>query len=96
MSDMITSETINKFIMSGLIELKSVGSYLDPDVGVVYPIEEDGTPDYGCSISLYEDEVSDEWVMSLSKEDIEKCYPYLEGNNTTNPNHEKYFLNPNI
>ena len=96
MSDMITSETINKFIMSGLIELKSVESYLDPDVGCVYPIEEDGTPDYGCSISLYEDEVSDEWVMSLSKEDAEKCYPYLEGNNTTNPNHEKYFLNPNI
>ena len=77
MSDMITSETINKFIMSGLIELKSVGSYLDPDVGVIYPIEEDGTPDYGCSISLYDDEVSSEWIESLSEEDYNVCKPYL-------------------
>lgn len=77
MSDMITSETINKFIMSGLIELKSVESYLDPDVGVVYPIEEDGTPDYGCSISLYDDEVSAEWIAELSDGDYNICKPYL-------------------
>ena len=77
MIDMITSETINKFIMSGLIELKSVGSYLDSDVGVIYPIEEDGTPDYGCGISLYDDEVSSEWIESLSDEDYNVCKPYL-------------------
>ena len=41
------------------------------------------------------DEVSDEWVKSLSKEDIQKCYPFLEGNNSTNPNYEN-ILNPNI
>jgi len=83
-----------------LVELKSVGSILDLSKGVIYPKLNDSSSiyeyDMGCPISLYEDEVSDEWVMSLSKEDIEKCYPYLEGNNTTNPNHEKYFLNPNI
>ena len=77
MIDMITSETINKFIMSGLTELKSVGSYLDEDIGVIYPIEEDGTPDYGCSISLYDDEVSSEWIESLSDEDYNVCKPYL-------------------
>ena len=77
MIDMITSETINKFIMSGLTELKSVGSYLDTDIGVIYPIEEDGTPDYGCSISLYDDEVSSEWIESLSDEDYNVCKPYL-------------------
>jgi hypothetical protein len=77
MIDMITSETINKFIMSGLTELKSVGSYLDTDIGVIYPIEEDGTPDYGCSISLYDDEVSSEWIESLSDEDYNICKPYL-------------------
>lgn len=74
---MITSETINKFILSGLIELKSVESYLDPDIGVVYPIEEDGTPDYGCDISLYDDEVSAEWLGELSKEDYNIIKPYL-------------------
>ena len=78
MIDMITSETINKFIMSGLIELKSVGSYLDEDIGVIYPIEEDGTPDYGCSISLYDDEVSVEWLDSLSTEDYKTIEPYLD------------------
>ena len=77
MIDMITSETINKFIMSGLTELKSVGSYLDTDIGVIYPIEEDGTPDYGCPISLYDDEVSSEWIESLSEEDYNICKPYL-------------------
>lgn len=78
MSDMITSETINKFIMSGFTELKSVESYLDPDIGVIYPIEEDGTPDYGCSISLYDDEVSAEWLDELSNEDYKIIEPYLD------------------
>jgi hypothetical protein len=96
MSDMITNETINNLIVSGFTPLNSVGSLLDEDTGQIYPQLEDGSPDWDNALSLYEDEVSDEWVISLSKEDAQKCYPYLEGNNTTNPNHEKYFLNPNI
>ena len=90
------SKAINNLIVSGFDKLESVGCLLDSDVGSVYPMNEDGSPDWSNEINLYEDEVSDEWVKSLSKEDIEKCYPFLEGNNSTNPNYEKYFLNPNI
>ena len=73
---MINTKTINKLIMSGLIELKSVGSLLDSDVGVIYPQNEDGTPDYNCPISLYDDEVSADWWESLSDEDYKICKPY--------------------
>ena len=76
MSDMINTETINKLKASGLIELKSVGSLLDPDIGCIYPQNEDGTPDYGCEISLYDGEVSAEWWESLSQEDYNVCKPY--------------------
>ena len=90
------SKAINNLIVSGFDKLESVGCLLDSDVGSVYPMNEDGAPDWSNEINLYQDEVSDEWVKSLSKEDIKKCYPFLEGNNSTNPNYEKYFLNPNI
>ena len=76
MSDMINTKTINNLIMSGLIELKSVGSLLDTDVGVIYPQNEDGTPDYNCPISLYDDEVAADWWESLSDEDYKICKPY--------------------
>ena len=74
---MITSETINNLIMSGLIELKSVGSYLDTDIGVVYPMEEDGSPDYDCAISLVDDEVASDWYDGLSKEDYQIVKPFI-------------------
>ena len=73
---MINTETINNLIMSGLIELKSVGSLLDTDVGVIYPQNEDGTPDYNCPISLYDDEVAADWWEALSDEDYKICKPY--------------------
>ena len=76
MSDMITSKTINNLIMSGLIELKSVGCLLDSDIGVVYPQNEDGTPDYNCPISLYEDEPAADWWEALSDEDYDLCKKY--------------------
>jgi len=78
MSDMINTKTINKLIMSGLIELKSVGSLLDSDIGCIYPQNEDGSPDYGCEISLYDDEVSAEWLDELSEEDYELVKPYIQ------------------
>jgi hypothetical protein len=57
-----------------LIELKSVGSLLDPDTGCIYPqFSGSDLPDLSCEISLYDDEVSSEWWESLSKEDFEKC-----------------------
>ena len=64
--------------MSGLIELKSVGSLLDSDIGCIYPQNEDGSPDYGCEISLYDDEVSAEWLDELSEEDYELVKPYIQ------------------
>ena len=74
---MINTKTINELKMSGLIELSSVGSLLDSDIGCIYPQNVDGTPDYGCEISLYDDEVSSEWIESLSDEDYNVCKPYL-------------------
>ena len=92
----LLTNAVNQMIINGFHKLESVGCLLDSDVGSVYPMNEDGSPDWNNETNLYKDEVSDEWVKSLSKEDIEKCYPFLEGNNLTNPNYEKYFLNPNI
>ena len=80
MSDMINTETINKLIVSGYDKLESVGCYLDSDVGSVYPIYiENGEEkcDYNLEISLYEDEVSLDWIESLSPEDYEKCKFWL-------------------
>ena len=77
---MINTETINKLIVSGYDKLESVGCFLDSDVGSVYPIyiengEEKG--DFNLEISLYEDEVSSDWIESLSPEDYEKCKVWL-------------------
>ena len=77
---MINTETINKLIVSGYDKLESVGCYLDSDVGSVYPIYiENGEEkcDYNLEISLYEDEVSSDWIESLSPEDYEKCKVWL-------------------
>ena len=62
---MINTETINKLIVSGYDKLESVGCYLDSDVGSVYRIYiENGEEkcDYNLEISLYEDEVSLDWI----------------------------------
>ena len=80
MIDMINTKTINKLIVSGYEKLESVGCYLDSDVGSVYPIYiENGEEkcDYNLEISLYEDEVSSDWIESLSDEDYEKCKVWL-------------------
>ena len=56
-----------------LFELKSVGSYLDYETGVIYPMNEDGSADRGCEISLVDGEVSSEWWSALSSEDMFMC-----------------------
>ena len=56
-----------------LFELKSVGSYLDYETGIIYPMNVDGTADRETPISLKEDEVSNEWWKSLSSEDNFMC-----------------------
>ena len=50
-----------------LLRLNSVGSVLDLEDNMVYPQLVDGLPDLNMGVEL--DECSDEWVLSLSKED---------------------------
>ena len=74
------SKAINNMIVSGYDKLESVGCFLDSDVGSVYPIYiENGEEkcDFNLEISLYEDEVSADWIESLSREDYEKCKVWL-------------------
>jgi len=74
---MIDTNTINNLIVSGFTPLNSVGSLLDSDTGQIYPQLEDGSPDWDCPISLYDDEVSSEWLAALSKEDMELIKPFI-------------------
>ena len=78
MSDMINTKTINNMIISGFTPLNSVGSLLDSDTGTIYPQLENGNPDWDCPISLYDDEVSAEWLDSLSNEDYKTIEPFLD------------------
>ena len=60
-----------------LFELKSVGSYLDYELGVIYPMNVDGSADRECEISLINDEVSSDWIESLSSEDRFMCKKFI-------------------
>jgi hypothetical protein len=61
-----------------LVELKSVGSLLDPDTGCIYPqFSGSELPDLSCETSLLDDEVSADWYESLSKEDYELVKPFI-------------------
>jgi len=51
-----------------MIELESVGSVIDPQDGIVYPLFENGAIDLGNGVEL--EEVSDEWFDSLSEDDM--------------------------
>ena len=53
--------------MMNLLRLNSVGSVLDLENNIVYPQLVDGLPDLNMGVEL--DECSDEWVLSLSRED---------------------------
>jgi hypothetical protein len=53
--------------MMNLLRLNSVGSVLDLEDNMVYPQLVDGLPDLNMGVEL--DECSDEWVLSLSRED---------------------------
>ena len=65
-----------------LHELKSVGSWIDLDNGVVYPSYANGSVDLDCPTDLY-CEGSEEWWNSLSNSDhevINEFIPYLKLN----------------
>ena len=60
-----------------IIELKSVGSMLDVEQGVIYPQNADGSYDKNFAISLVDDEVNAEWYKELSTEDYQIVKPFL-------------------
>lgn len=60
-----------------LFELKSVGSYLDYELGIIYPMNEDGSADRECETSLIDDEVSSDWIEALSSEDRFMCKKFI-------------------
>ncbi len=60
-----------------MLELKSVGSYLDYESGVIYPMNVDGSADRECEISLIDDEVSLDWWEALSSEDMFMCKKFI-------------------
>jgi hypothetical protein len=64
-----------------LHELKSVGSWIDLDNGVVYPSYANGSVDLECPTSLKYDVLSEEWYSKLSNSDhevINEFIPYLK------------------
>ena len=52
-----------------LLYLASVGSFFSPDTQEVYPANEDNTPDLDCGVHF--DDLSSEWVESITDEDIQ-------------------------
>ncbi len=60
-----------------MIYLKSVGSYLDDEKGIIYPAFSNNTPDTDLPISLVDDEVSSDWIESLSREDYLRVEKFL-------------------
>ena len=60
-----------------LFELKSVGSWLDLDNGVVYPSYANGSVDLDCPTSLKHDVLSEEWYSKLSDLDHKAIYDFL-------------------
>ena len=51
-----------------MIELESVGSVVDPQEKIVYPLFENGAIDLGMGVEIYE--IDDEWFESLSEYDL--------------------------
>jgi hypothetical protein len=74
----LLTNAVNQMIINGFDKLESVGCLLDSDVGSVYPMNEDGTPDWSLEISLIDDEVSYEWLDALSEIDYQKIKPFLQ------------------
>ena len=53
----------------GLVYLDSVGAYMNTNTGETFPSLADGTPDFCEEMRVHLDDVCDEWMSSLSKED---------------------------
>ena len=59
------------FCEDRMIKLESVGSWLNYDKGIIYPMFDEGDIDMEFAISIIEEEVSSEWWESLSPSDYQ-------------------------
>jgi hypothetical protein len=59
------------FCEDRMIKLESVGSWLNYDKGIIYPMFDEGDIDMESAISIIEEEVSSEWWQSLSPSDYQ-------------------------
>ncbi len=51
-----------------MVKLNSVGSILDTKDCMVYPQNNDGTPDLDCGVDIFD--CGEEWINSLNKKDL--------------------------
>mgnify|MGYP006097305135 FL=1 len=59
------------FCEDRMIKLESVGSWLNYDKGIIYPMFDEGDIDMESATSIIEEEVSSEWWESLSPADYQ-------------------------
>lgn len=59
------------FCEDRMIKLESVGSWLNYDKGIIYPMFDEGDIDMESATSIIEEEVSSEWWESLSPSDYQ-------------------------
>ena len=69
----------NKMSMNVLM-LESVGSCIDTD-NVTHPLNEDGTPEMDEGMSTHVGDCNDEWLGSLSSEDLSAMNDWVWNNN---------------
>tara|TARA_Y100000401_G_scaffold116317_1_gene121780 strand:+ start:3538 stop:3741 length:204 start_codon:yes stop_codon:yes gene_type:complete len=65
--------------MNNLIELESVGSFIDKESGITYPALENGKPDLEDEVHILE--CDSEWMTYLSQDDraiVDKIKANLE------------------
>ena len=60
-------ERINQELPKNEVALHSVGSVLDTEVAVLYPMNNDGSADYGSAFCL--EDVDGQWFEELSEAD---------------------------
>ena len=60
-----------------MVKLNSVGSILDTKDGMVYPQNNDGTPDLNCGVDIFE--CCEEWINSLNKKDLHSVNVFMFG-----------------
>jgi hypothetical protein len=64
---LLHTEQINQELPENQVALHSVGSVLDTEVAVVYPMNKDGSADYDSPFCL--EDVDEEWHLELSEAD---------------------------